>query len=368
MNYFKKRLAAKEQEKQEGPAPIQGALSGPIGQTQGFSGQQGFADQQQGAGGFAAQKKSFSQTQQGDNPNRQIMRDQYGWKMTNDQFENLEKDTGRFNTEVNKYKAAATKKIGQYKTENEAKIAAEQERYNTTSAQLTAESKKTQAELAAAKKKLGALPSQSKVFSDWYNKDKMQIGVIDESGKLQCTYYVPRTMAKQGIIGHMDGAWDTTTKNPGQRFLVSVKQGGRTRGQEVHDMLRNDYSRDNVQKEFWKTPEIQGGYRKTVQNWNTANKQLSAAESKYQQNLQASKSNLSQFQTNIARSRQNLAHSIKSANLSRDTEIAKVKSSRQGKLDAAKSAYQKRSNMRKTAYRNLAKMSGSAGAKGANNE
>ena len=376
MKYFQRKLEAIEAAKaQEKEGQQMGALQGTMGgslKEQGASGNMGgaLAQGRVGQGGFAAKNESFGRTMQGDDPNRRIMREDYGWKMTDADYGAVEKQTGDFNKQLGKYKSDYNKQIAKYKTATEGQIASETKRYEgfKQKFQKTYDSAKNQfasaeKEWDAAKKKLGGLPTKSKMFDDWYKKDKMQVGVMDESGKIQGTYWVPRTIAKKQIIGKMDGAWDTTTKNPGQRFLVSVKQGGRMRGQEVHDSLRENFTRDKVKEAFWKEPDIQGAYRKSIGQWDAANQKLQSAHTK----LSSQKSQwlktvaqddkaLSDFNYNIKSSKEKLKYQVQSEGIKRDTQIGNARNARQGKIDAARKAYETRASAARKSYQNISKM------------
>jgi len=355
MQYFQRKLQMREkqreQEKAQDTTALQGVGSFSEQSATGGMGQS-MAEQRQGAGGFQGERSAFSATVQGDNPNRQIMRDEYGWKMTEDQYKRLNKDTGEFNKSIAQYKRQADQKINQYKSKTQAEIAAEEKRYGSMKTQLTAQEKQAKAELARAREKLGKLPSQDKVFGDWYRKEKMAVTVWDGQNR-QGTYWVPRSVVKE-LNKKVEGTW----LDKGKAYGVNVRQGGRMRGQEMHDMLREELNRDKVEQMFWKKPEIQGSYRQSIKDWGAANKQLNTAQSKLNASMAEQKSALHQFNTNIQRSKQNLQYGIKRAQLERDTATAKARSARQGKIDAAKTAYEKRSALRRKAYQNMKNISG----------
>ena len=357
MKYFQRKLeaieAAKAQEKEgQQMGALQGAMGGSL-KEQGASGNMGGALSQGrvGGGGFAAKNQAFSRTMQGDDPNRKIMRDDYGWKMTDADYGAVEKQTGDFNKQLDKYRSDYDKQIATYKTATEGQIADETKRYQGFKQEFQKTYDASQSKFKAAEKKLGSMPTQNKIFSDWYNRDKMQVTVIDDNATRQGTYWVPRTMVKQ-LNQKLEGVW----LDKGKAYGIHVRQGGRIRGQEMHDMLRNDFARSKVEKKFWAEPEVQGAARTTISNWKKANAELGTAKSQWLKTVAQDQKALSDFNYNIKSSQEKLKYQVQSEGIKRDTAIGSARKARQGKIDAARDAYVKRQTAARKSYQNISKM------------
>ena len=299
---------------------------------------------------FNQQRKAFSGTQQGDDPNRQIMRDDYGWKMTEAQYSALQKDKSVFEKSLQDYRKTYNQRIEEAKRIGNEQITKEQSQYNQWKAQFANEYSTNKKAFDAAKKRLGSTPTTKSLFDDYWAKRRMKVSVWDGQ-KRQGTYWVPRD-AVNFLHKQMDGQY--TGKG---EYLMSVRQGGRMRGQEVHDMLRNEYGNKNyMYNKFLKEPEFQGTYKDKVNQYKRAlsdhNKQLSL----WQQTVQKDRNALSQFNERLAMSRQQLAREEKLAGIQRDTDIGRAENRRKGQIDAAREAYQIRSEARRKAYQNMAKM------------
>lgn len=320
-----------------------GALQGPIGESSGF---QGFEPESQS--GFSA--SGFSRTQQGDDPNRLIMRDEYGWKMSNAAYEKMLENEKAFSGQINEYKSVNQKKISQYKSDTTGKINQEQARYETAKAQLAREAEQAQGQLNSARNQLGSLPNHDQIYSNWWGSNKSQLRVYNvANGKvtIEGTYTIPKqygnNLADQGLdVVWRNGGWN-----------LNVIQGGRVRGAEMHSVASQLSDQNKIKQDFWSNESVQGAYKSQIQQWNAANNQLNQAQAALNANKNASASELAQLNTNIALARQKLNTSVTQANQQMNAEIGKVKSARQGQLDAAKKAYEERTAARVSAYKNL---------------
>ena len=368
MNYFKKKLAQIEQLKQQqGDQGTQGALGGEVGgsfseaQSTGGTGAS-FASQIEGGlgemgQGFGERTKAFSRTLQADDPNRQSMRKDYGWKMTNRQYDALQKDKSKFDSSIRDYKKQYNTRIGEAKAKGQSQIAAEEQRYGKFKESFAQEYQTNKGKFDAARKKLGSLPTKDSLFNKFWQDRKMRVTVWD-GAKEQGSYYIPREFVNE-MNKKIEGSY--TGKGT---YRVNVHQGGRVRGQEMHDMLREDFRKDRVKGQFFEDPRYQGKYRDTVNQWRTAERDLSRAQSTWQQTVAKDRNALSQFNANIGRSKLQLSNSLKSAAIDRDKGVGIATNRRQGQIDAAREAYQQRASARRQAYTNLAGMTGSAKAKG----
>ena len=375
MNYFQKKLkqieAAKAQQQDQGP---KGALGGEMGgsfseaQATGGMGQsfaQGGAAGENMGQGFSEQTKAYSRTQQGDDPNRQVMRDDYGWKMTERQYKTLQKDKSAFERQLRDYKTEYNQRIAESKAKGQAQIAAEETRYGKFKEQFASEYaknkgsfEKARGELSKVKEKLGGMPTQDSLFNKFWKDRKMRVTVWDGQ-KEQGSYYIPRDFVNE-LHKQVEGSY--TGKGT---YRVNVHQGGRMRGQEMHDMLRKDFEKNKVKQEFFADKQYQGKYRDAVKQWDVANRDLQRAQGNlsqqqaaWQQTVNKDRNALTTFNYNINKSRQQLERSAKIAGIERDTAVGKAQNQRQGQIDAARGAYEQRASST-----NLANMTGSAKAK-----
>lgn len=365
MNYFKKK--AQQIQKQRGgsePQEVQGALGGGVGQggfkaTSDATGGTGasFAaqrqDENQMGQGFGQQTQSFSRTQQGDDPNRQIMRDDYGWKMTEAQYSALQKDKAAFDRNIKEYRKMYNQRISAAKAQGDKQIAGEQQRYNQWKQQFASQYQKSKSEFDKARSKLGNTPTKESLFNDWWEKRKMKVHVWDGQNK-QGTYWIPRDMVNE-LHKELEGSY--TGKGA---YLLNVRQQGRIRGQEMHDLLRKDFNKGVTKNKFFQDERYQGAYRDKLKQWDSAKRELDKAQGIWQSAVARDRNALSQFNENLARSRAQLDREVKIAGIDRDKNVGQATNRRKGQVDAAREAYQIRAEARRRAYQNMAKMSGTA--------
>lgn len=363
MNYFQKRLkqieAAKEERQGQG---AQGALGSGVsgggfneGEGKSFAAQRG-AQGQMGQS-FGQQTKAFSRTQQADDPNRQAMREDYGWKMTGRQYEAIEKDRGKFESNLRDYRQKYDQRIGAAREKGKGEIAAEEAKYQGFKKAFAGEYAKNKSTFESARKKLGSMPSKDSLFNQFWDKTKMRVTVWDGQNE-QGTYWVPRPMVNN-LHKNVEGSY--TGKGT---YRVNVRQQGRTRGQEMHDLLRKDLSKSNVKQEVFKDPSKAGEFQKGINDWRRAESDLNKAQSAWNKTVATDRNALHTYNSNIQRSKLHLDQQLKSAGIDRDKDIRSATVTRQAQIDAAREAYQKRASARRQAYANLAGMTGSAKAKG----
>ena len=287
MNYFKKKLEQRRQrmEQQRG-GEVQGALGGTV-TGEGFSQAQAtggtgesFAEQRAGTEGmgqgFAERREAFSRTQQADDPNRLIMREDYGWKMTDKGYGVLEKDRKRFESELQTFKKNYNKRIAEARAKGQKEIAAERNRYSNLKKQFEQQYWKDAHNINKARMKLGAAPTKDRVFNEFWNKRKMRVTVWDGKRE-QGSYWIPREFVNP-LSKKLEGSF--TGKGT---WRVNVRQGGRIRGQELHNMLRRDYNKDRVKQQFFKDPRYQGAYKHKLGQWDRAKRDLDKAKAAWQQ-------------------------------------------------------------------------------------
>lgn len=339
MNYFKKRA----ERRQAAMAQEGQALQGPgiTGEAQGFQGGQGFQEN----------VKSYGATVQGDNPNRRKMRKNYGWRMSDAEYDKLQENEKEFNKAIKGYRSQASTKIGEYRQKSAAEIKRLQGQYGSQKSTYDKSIAHAQRKLFEAKQKLGKMPSQDKIFKDWYQKNSVALRVVDDNG-VQGVYSVPKAYAEQIAAKGIEGTWHDKNK----AFNVHVRQGGRIRGKEMHELARDLANKDRQKKDFWGNKDVQGSYAQTVKNWSTAANQLKTAESTFETEKQKGASALKQYETNIRLQQIERDKQIKMAQQARDAEINKTRAGRQGEIDANRETFEKQRDRLRQAYGGLSQM------------
>lgn len=258
--------------------------------------------EEQMAGSFAEyiigpenmQKMGFGST----NKNAYKYNKDYGWRMTDEQLEALEKNKAEFEKSVNEYRSNATAAI------------------NKLDAKYQTDLKDRQGKLDIAKKELGSKKTINDLSSEWWRDSKGTFYVMN-GDKVEAKYRVPESLmnmykGQSGYAVKQDGKWN---------YYVDVNQSGRIRGKEIHSDMRNLSDQTWARNKFKESEGVQSGYKKYVDEYNIASANLESAQGA----LNTLKSN---YNTSIANEK----------NL-RDTEIGKAEAARKGEIDAAREAY-----------------------------
>lgn len=315
------------------PREQTGGIAG--GALQGFS-QQGFTSQ-----GFQAQGGGTQMP----NGTRPVMRDDYGFKMNDRQYEAFEKHKSEMNRSIAEYKAEANKKISAASKQYEENRGKFDSSVKTASEQLAAQ----RAQLEAAQKQLGAAPTPKSMFDKFWSTEK-KIPVHVWNGKtIEGTYWAPKSLVvefdKQST-GKLPVMW---TKDG---YILGTSSGGKTIGKEMHEQALNMSSKDAVYKEFIKKPDAWGeSYAKGLNQWKAAQAQLNSAQSKW---------NTANTQFQVAKSQQEgqlsaYKRSISEAEKARDHQVKLVQGKREAQVEALREQYNALSAQRKLAYANLSK-------------
>ena len=273
--------------------------------VRGFGGNEGLSGQVRGFGG---------RTPGGSNAMK--YRKDYGWRMDQQGYDAMEQQREEFEGKIGAFRRKATGQIQKAKGDYESQRGA------------------FESEISSARQKLGSMKSIDDVFQSWYNKEKIPVQVV-HGNTVEGTYYAPRSVMEEfhRTKGDLMANW----VEGGKVYNIEVRQQGRIRGQEMHDLMRNELAnRGKLMEAFVGNPKVAGEYSDYLTKYGAAKRQLETAEAKGRQALNQ------------------MNQQIRIAEIDRDTQIGKATSARQGQLDAARQAYLDAREARQKAYRGLA--------------
>jgi len=269
--------------------------------------------------------------------NRAQLRDEYGWRMSDNDYAKMNEGKAQLDSDIKEYETMATKQI-----------ASATAQYNENKGTFEAAIKEGEANLASAKETLGKAPTPDSIFNKWFDSTKMKFTVVNADGVKEGTYWVPRA-----LINEQYKAGTNMTFTGKNEALVSVVQGGRTRGQEMHELGFALSNKNWLKPQFFENEKFQAGYEQSLDSYYKAVDGLNSAEREFEIAKSNQSKLLSDTNTAIQEAKKERDHQVNLANQSWEAQVA-----------TAREEYQALSQRRELAYASLANMTKEGGTQG----
>lgn len=310
------------------------------GALQGFK-SQGFQSQ-----GF--QKTTLSNKAKVKDPRR--FREDFGWKMTGDQYDQLVAEGVKFNEQLDVYKNDYTSQIKSWENQARSSLAQDQNRYNQEYGSFQGQYDEGKASIDKARGTLGNPLSAEGFYQQWRASDRREIQVVGPSGDVQATY-----MGSKAVLDdfHSKKGKDITGNwvDGGSRYNILTYK----RGKEIHDLARDTLSNEQkIKTAFWNSPGVPAQYRASINEYSKAKSYVNNATSQFNEGFSQGQSKFNDWSTALAQQSNSISNSVQSAYNDMNSQIGMARSSRQGKLDAVAQAYKDRRRALASAYANLA--------------